>query len=70
MLGKSTINDGELALTLLMTTINNGGLVKTFKASFDKPVLGGLFQCFQVHFWDLGFLFAYLNSETLLCKII
>ena len=58
--GKSTINDcglalslsmvsinyGILALSLSLTCINNGGLVKTFKISFDKPMLGGLFQGF------------------------
>ena len=44
--GKSTINDGVLVLSLLMIaliinfvkdSINYGGLVKTFEASFDKP---------------------------------
>ena len=30
--------------------INNGGLVKAFKAPFDKPILGGLFQCFHLYF--------------------
>ena len=64
MLGKSTINDSGLALSLLMTninygrlalilsmtSINNGGLVKAFKAPFDKPILGGLFQCFHLYF--------------------
>ena len=53
VLGKSTTNDGELslsvsmtsinygrlALSFSMTSINNGGLVKTFEASFDKPML-------------------------------
>ena len=29
-------------LSLSMTSITNGGLVKTFEASFDKPVLRGL----------------------------
>ena len=29
-------------LSLSMTSITNGGLVKTFEASFDKLVLGGL----------------------------
>ena len=29
-------------LNLSMTSITNGGLVKTFEASFDKLVLGGL----------------------------
>ena len=48
--GKSTINDGGLVLSLSMTCINNGGLVKTFEASFDKPMLGGLFQCFHLYF--------------------
>jgi len=30
--------------------INNSGLVKAFKAPFDKPILGGLFQCFHLYF--------------------
>ena len=53
-----------------MISINNGGLVKTFEAPFDKPILEGLFQCFHLYFLDLGFLLVYLNSATLLCKII
>ena len=68
MLGKSTINDGGLALSLSMTSINygrlalnlsmtninNSGLVKTFEASFDKPMLGRLIQCFHLYFLDLS----------------
>ena len=64
MLCKSTINDGgpalnlsitninygRLVLSLSMTSINNGGLVKAFELSFDKPILGGLFQCFHWFF--------------------
>ena len=63
VLGKSTINDGGLTLnfsmtninygrlgSFSMTSINNGELVKTFEASFDKPMLGALFQCFQLYF--------------------
>ena len=63
VLGKSTINDGGLALclsmtninygrltlSLSMTSINNGGLVKTFEVSFHKPVLERLFQCFHLY---------------------
>ncbi|GAY64053.1 hypothetical protein CUMW_230590 [Citrus unshiu] len=36
-----TTHYGRLALSLSMTSITNGELVKTFKASFDKPILGG-----------------------------
>ena len=50
VLGKSTIYGGGLALSLSMTSINNSGLVKTFEAPFDKPMLGGLFQCFHLYF--------------------
>ena len=61
VLGKSTINDGVLALndsinygrlasSLSMTSINNGGLVKTFEVPFNKPMLGELFQCFHLYF--------------------
>ena len=65
LLGKSTIDDGalasimfvndsinygRLALSLSMTSINNGGLVKTFEAPFDKPMLGWLFQYFHLYF--------------------
>ena len=58
-----SINYGILSLSLSMTCINNDGLVKTFKISFDKHMLG-------VYFYDLGFLLVYLNLATLLCKII
>ena len=84
MLGKSTINDGglvlslsmtsnnygRLALSLSMTSINNGGLVMTFEAPFDKPMLGWLFQYFHLYFRILDFFLAYLNSATLQCKTI
>ena len=46
MLGKSIINDGygRPTISLSKTSINNGGLVKIFQASFDKPILEGLLQ--------------------------
>ena len=46
----TSINYGRLALSLSMTSINNDGLGKTFEAPFDKPILGGLFQCFHLYF--------------------
>ena len=62
VLTKSSINDGGLALSLSITSINNGGFVKTLKhpLTSNKPMLGELFQCFHL----------YLNSTTLLCKKI
>ena len=46
----TSINYGRVALSLSMTGINNVELVKTFETSFDKPMLGGLFQCSHLYF--------------------
>ena len=37
----TSINYDRLVLSLSMISINNGGFVKTFEVSFDKPMLGG-----------------------------